>query len=100
MSTSSIYFESRPYYANQETGLIEFESLAKQVADFKPKLLIVGASAYPRDFDYKKFRKIADENGAYLMADTAHISGLIVTGQANSPFDLCDIVASTTHKSL
>ena len=100
MSSSSVYFESKPYYFDQETGLIDYESLAKQVADFKPKLLIVGASAYPRDFDYKRFREIADENGAYLLADTAHISGLIVTGQVNNPFDHCDIVTSTTHKSL
>lgn len=63
-------------------------------------MLIVGASAYPADFDYKRFREIADSVGAYLMADIAHISGLIATGIMESPFETCDIVTSTTHKSL
>ena len=62
--------------------------------------MIVGASAYPRDYDYAKFREIADCCGAILMADTAHISGLIVSEQVNNPFPFCDIVTSTTHKSL
>lgn len=63
-------------------------------------MLIVGASGYPRDFDYDRFRKIADSVGAFLMADIAHISGLVATGLMKSPFDVCDIVTSTTHKSL
>jgi len=63
-------------------------------------MLICGASAYPADFDYERFRVIADSVGAYLMADIAHISGLIATGLMKSPFDHCDIVTSTTHKSL
>ena len=68
--------------------------------EFKPKLLIMGASAYPADFDYPRFRKIADSVGAYLMADIAHISGLIATGIMTSPFNYCDVVTSTTHKTL
>lgn len=68
--------------------------------EHKPNLLICGASAYPGDFDYKRFREIADSVGAYLMADIAHISGLIATGYMRNPFEYCDIVTSTTHKSL
>merc|ERR1719331_273703 len=60
----------------------------------------MGASAYPREFNYERFREIADENGALLMMDMAHISGLVATGNARSPFDFCDIVTTTTHKSL
>ena len=79
ISASSIYFESRPYYTNQETQLIDYEALKKSVIEFKPNLIIASSSAYPRDWDYKKFRKIADSVGAYLMADIAHISGLVAT---------------------
>eukprot|EP00981_Chlorochromonas_danica_P005816 scaffold1192_cov179-Ochromonas_danica.AAC.11 len=67
---------------------------------FKPKLLIAGASAYPRDWDYARMRKIADSVHAYLMADIAHISGLVACQQCNNPFDYCDIVTTTTHKTL
>ena len=70
------------------------------MAEFKPKLLIVGASAYPRDYDYAAFKKIADDNGALLMCDMAHTSGLIATQNLNDPFPYCDVVTSTTHKSL
>lgn len=66
----------------------------------KPKLLIVGASAYPAEYDYPRFRKIADSVGAYLMADVAHTSGLIATGLMNNPFEYADVVTMTTHKSL
>jgi glycine hydroxymethyltransferase len=62
--------------------------------------LIVGASAYPRDYDYQKFRKIANNIGAVLMADIAHISGLVATGEHNNPFEFCDVVTTTTHKTL
>ena len=67
---------------------------------FRPKLIIAGGSAYPRDWDYKKFRNIADEVGAYLMVDMAHIAGLVATKNANNPFIYADIVTTTTHKSL
>lgn len=100
ISASSVYFESQPYFVNEETGLIDYDRLEKDVLEHKPKLLICGASAYPADFDYKRFREIADSVGAYLMADIAHISGLIATGYMKSPFEYCDIVTSTTHKSL
>ncbi|KAH8097137.1 glycine hydroxymethyltransferase [Aureococcus anophagefferens] len=75
-------------------------SLAKMAAIFKPALIVCGGSAYPRDWDYAKFREIADANGSLLMMDMAHISGLVATQEANDPFKYCDIVTTTTHKSL
>merc|ERR1719393_276289 len=68
--------------------------------NFRPKLIIAGASAYPRDWDYARFRKICDACGAFLMADIPHISGLVATGEQKNPFEYCDIVTTTTHKSL
>jgi glycine hydroxymethyltransferase len=83
-----------------ETGLVDFEKLREHAALFKPALIICGGSAYPRDWDYAKFREIADENGALLMCDMAHMSGLIAAGVVNNPFPFCDVVTTTTHKSL
>lgn len=100
ISASSIYFESKPYTTNPETGLLDYDILRQQVLDFKPNLLICGFSSYSRDIDYKKFREIADLVGAYLMADIAHVSGLIASKLLNNPFEHCDVVTSTTHKTL
>ncbi|CAM9528922.1 unnamed protein product [Chrysoparadoxa australica] len=100
VSATSVYFESLPYRVSPETGLIDFDDLRRLAALFKPAMIICGGSAYPRDWDYAEFRKIADENGALLMCDMAHISGLVVTQEAASPFDYCDVVTTTTHKSL
>lgn len=100
VSATSIYFESLPYKVHPSTGLIDFEALQAQASLFKPAMLICGGSAYPRDWDYEKFRAIADENGSLLMMDMAHISGLVATGEQKSPFDYADIVTTTTHKSL
>ena len=100
ISAVSQFFTSRPYYINQETGYIDYDECYKIAQEFKPKLLICGFSAYPRHLDYKRFREIADSVGAYLMADIAHISGLVATGESGNAFEYCNIVTSTTHKTL
>merc|ERR1712139_245859 len=94
------YFESFPYKVHPVTGLIDFEELRKTAMVFRPAMIIAGFSAYPRTLDFAKFREIADECGALLMADIAHISGLVATKQHPSPFEHCDVVTTTTHKSL
>merc|ERR1711920_669357 len=100
ISATSIYFESFPYHVDSQTGYVDYDHMEKTAMVFRPKMIIAGASAYPRDWDYARMRKIADATGAFLMADIAHISGLVATGEAASPFEYCDIVTTTTHKSL
>ena len=100
VSASSLYFEAKSYFVNEETGLIDYEGLEKLAEEFKPNMIVVGASGYPRDFDYKRFREICDKVGAYLMADIAHTSGLIASKLLASPFEYADVVTTTTHKSL
>lgn len=100
VSATSIYFESLPYRVHPETGIIDYEMLASQAALFKPAMLICGGSAYPREWEYEKFKKIANENGSLLLMDMAHISGLVATGEAANPFLYADVVTTTTHKSL
>jgi len=100
ISATSIYFESFPYKVDPVSGLIDFDELRKNALVFRPAMIIAGFSAYPRQLDFAKFREIANECGALLMADIAHISGLVATGQHPSPFEHCDIVTTTTHKSL
>ena len=100
VSSTSIYFESMPYFLDEATGTIDYDRLARQALEFRPKMLIVGASAYPRDYDYARMREIADSVGAFLMADMAHVSGLVASRHLSSPFEYCDVVSTTTHKSL
>ena len=100
VSATSIFFESLPYSCRESDGLIDMDRVAELAGLFKPNMLICGGSAYPREWDYARFRKIADDNGAILMCDMAHISGLVATGEAANPFDVCDVVTTTTHKSL
>jgi glycine hydroxymethyltransferase len=100
ISSSSIYFQSMPYQVNMSTGFIDYDRLEENVKLFRPNLLICGASAYPRDWDYKRLRAIADINQSYFMADMAHISGLVAGQEAANPFEFCDVVTTTTHKTL
>lgn len=100
VSATSVYFESLPYVVSSETGLIDYEEMEKRAKIFLPKLLIAGGSAYPREWDYRRMREIADSVGALLMVDMAHISGLVAGGVAASPFQYADLVTSTTHKTL
>eukprot|EP00613_Pedinella_sp_CCMP2098_P014039 CAMPEP_0171763182 /NCGR_PEP_ID=MMETSP0991-20121206/49129_1 /TAXON_ID=483369 /ORGANISM="non described non described, Strain CCMP2098" /LENGTH=468 /DNA_ID=CAMNT_0012366847 /DNA_START=23 /DNA_END=1429 /DNA_ORIENTATION=+ len=103
VSATSVYFESLPYRVTPDTGLIDFDSpggLTALAGLFKPKLIVCGGSAYPREWDYASFRRVANENGALLMMDMAHISGLVATKEAADPFEYCDVVTTTTHKSL
>ena len=97
MTASSIYFQSLPYGLDPETQHIDYKGVAAQAKIYKPRLVICGASAYPRDWDYKTLREIADQHGAYLMSDMAHISGLVAGGENKSPFDYCDVVTTTTY---
>jgi glycine hydroxymethyltransferase len=88
------------YGVKKETGLIDYEMLEEKALSEKPKMIIVGASAYSRDWDYERVRKVADEIGALVLADISHPAGLVAKGLLNDPFDHCHIVTSTTHKTL
>ncbi|XP_072415360.1 serine hydroxymethyltransferase, cytosolic [Chiloscyllium punctatum] len=100
ISATSIFFESMPYKVNPETGYIDYDRLADNAQLFHPKLIIAGVSCYSRNLDYARMRQIADDNGAYLMSDMAHISGLVAAGVVPSPFEYSDVVSTTTHKTL
>ncbi|CAN1334282.1 Serine hydroxymethyltransferase 4 [Linum perenne] len=87
-------------YVNPKTGYIDYEKLEEKAMDFRPRMIICGGSSYPRDWDYARFRAVADSCGALLLCDMAHISGLVAAQEAANPFEYCDIVTTTTHKSL
>ena len=97
---SGKWFNAVQYGVSRQTGEIDFDELAELARTHKPKLIVAGASAYPRELDFAKFRAIADEVGAYLMVDMAHISGLVAAGVHQSPLPHAHIVTSTTHKTL
>ena len=99
VSASSIYFESLPYSVDDK-GIINYDELELFANKFKPKIIICGYSAYSRDLDYKRFKEIADANNSLLMCDMSHFSGFVATQELDNPFDYCDIVTSTTHKTL
>ena len=97
---SGRFFNIVPYGVGKDTGRIDYDNLRDLAIKNKPKLIIAGASAYPREIDFSAFRSIADEVGAYLMADIAHIAGLIVAGLHQSAIPYCHFVTTTTHKTL
>lgn len=97
---SGILYNSEFYGVDKETGRIDLDEVRKKAKEVKPKLISIGASAYPRDLDYKAFREIADETGAYLWMDMAHTAGLIAAGILNNPLPHCHVVTTTTHKTL
>ena len=99
VSATSIFFESLPYGLTGD-GYIDYDKLEELAIRFKPKLLICGYSAYSRDLEYEKFREIADINNSYLMCDMSHFNGFVATGLLKNPFDYCDVVTTTTHKTL
>lgn len=100
ISFSGIFFNMVHYAVDPKTEQIDFSALKKLAAESKPKLIIAGASAYPRELDFTKFKEIADEVGAKLVVDMAHIAGLVAAGIHNSPVPHADVVTSTTHKTL
>jgi glycine hydroxymethyltransferase len=97
---SGMYFEVVHYEVDRETRMLNYDTIEKQVVAEKPKLFVAGASAYPRVWDFERLRAICDKVGAYLMADIAHVAGLIAAGIHPSPVPYADVVTSTTHKTL
>lgn len=100
VNVSGLWFKAVHYGVNPTTERLDFDLIRDIALKERPKLLICGYSAYPRIIDFEKFRAIADEIGAYLMADIAHIAGLVATGHHPSPISVCDVVTTTTHKTL
>jgi glycine hydroxymethyltransferase len=97
---SGKFYKIVPYGVSRDTETIDYDELAKIARENKPKMIVVGASAYPRTIDFNKFRAVADEVGAVIMADIAHIAGLVAVGLHPSPVPICEYVTTTTHKTL
>lgn len=97
---SGLIYKPEFYGVDKETGRIDMDQVRDKAKKVKPKMISIGASAYPRDFDYQAFREIADEVGAFLWMDMAHTAGLIAAGLLNDPHPHCDVVSTTTHKTL
>jgi glycine hydroxymethyltransferase len=97
---SGMYFNAISYGVEEETGMVDYDKMEELALKERPKLLLAGASAYSRDWDYKRMREIADKIGAILMADIAHPAGLIAGGILNNPVPYCHVITSTTHKTL
>jgi len=97
---SGITYNAEFYGVEKETGRIDMDKVRDKAKKAKPKMISIGASAYPRDFDYQAFRDIADEVGAFLWMDMAHTAGLIAAGELNNPIQIADVVTTTTHKTL
>ncbi len=100
VNISGMYFKVVSYGVNAETGRIDYDEVERLARDCRPRLIIAGASAYPRAIDFKRFSEIAREVGAYLMVDMAHIAGLVAAGEHMSPVPYADVVTTTTHKTL
>ncbi len=100
LNVSGRTYHSEFYQVNPETQMIDYEEVRKKALECKPKVIVAGASAYPRIIDFKKFREIADEVGAYLFVDMAHIAGLVAAGLHPNPVPVADITTTTTHKTL
>uniref|UniRef100_A0A1I8EHJ6 Serine hydroxymethyltransferase n=1 Tax=Wuchereria bancrofti TaxID=6293 RepID=A0A1I8EHJ6_WUCBA len=100
VSSTSLFFQSMPYKVDAKTGYIDYNQLEYTALLFRPNIIIAGTSCYSRLLDYSRFRKIADKCGAYLLADMAHISGLVAANVIPSPFEYADVITTTTHKSL
>ena len=100
VSFSGKLYEFHSYGVDKETETINYDEVRKIAKEVQPKLIVCGASAYPREIDFKEFRSISDEVGAYLMVDMAHIAGLVATGYHMNPVPYADVVTSTTHKTL
>lgn len=100
VNLSGINYHPVAYHVKEETGMVDYDEMEKLALEHKPKMIVAGASAYSRDWDYKRMREIADKVGALLMCDMAHPAGLIAKGLLNNPFDHCHIVTTTTHKTL
>jgi glycine hydroxymethyltransferase len=100
VSLISKLFDVVQYTVDPTTGLLDYDAIREKALRSKPKLIVCGASAYPRTIDFARFKSIADEVGAYLLADISHIAGLVVAGLHPNPVPVCDIVTTTTHKTL